>query len=130
MGQPGIQVEGLDELRRELRRVRDSELDATMKLIHVELAREVIDKALPNVPVRSGALKGTVRAAGTVRDAIGRAGKASVPYAPIIHWGWPARGIPSRPFLRDAAQSIERDIEDRYDKQVSDMLDRVIKGRL
>lgn len=97
-----------------------------MKTIHLELAREVVAKATPNVPVRSGRLRESLRAAGTVRDAIGRVGKASVPYAPVIHWGWAARHIPARPFLTDAAASIERDVADRYDRHVADMLDRVI----
>lgn len=126
MAKPAIQVDGLDELRRDLRRVKDSELDAEMKQIHQELASEVVAKAQPNVPVKSGALKTSVRSAGTVRDAIGRVGKASVPYAPAIHWGWPKRGIKGRPFLTDAAQAIEKDITDRYDREVGQMLDKVI----
>lgn len=120
MAQPSIHIDGLDELRRELRRVKDRELDDEMKQIHLALAREVVDLAVPNVPVRTGALKASVRAAGTVRDAIGRVGKASVPYAPVVHWKY------GPPFLTDAAQQLERDIVDRYDRQVSEMLDRTI----
>lgn len=120
MPKPSVHVEGLDQLRRELRRVKDRELDQEMKQIHLDLAREVVDRALPNVPVRTGALKASVRAAGTVRDAIGRVGKASVPYAPVVHWKY------GPPFLTDAAQQLERDIVDRYDRQVSEMLDRTI----
>lgn len=123
---PAIRVEGVDELRRALRQVKDRELDDEMKKIHADLAREIVDRALPNVPVRTGALKATVRAAGTVRDAIGRAGKASVPYAAPIHWGWPKHGIKGRPFLTDAAQSVEKDITERYDRQVAEMLEKVI----
>lgn len=129
MTRASIHVDGLDELRRGLRLVKDRELDAEMKAIHLELAREVVARALPKVPVRSGALKGSVRSAGTVRDAIGRAGRSSVPYAPVIHWGWPKRGIRGRPFLRQAAEGIERDITERYDRQVADMLDRVVGRR-
>lgn len=123
MASASIRVDGLDDLRKGLRRVKDKELDDEMKAIHRELAEEVVDKALPNVPVKTGALKATVRAAGTVRDAIGRAGKASVPYAPIVHWKY------GPPFLRDAAQEIERDITERYDRQVAEMLDKVIGRR-
>ena len=122
-----IRVEGVDELRRGLRQVKDRELDDEMKKIHADLAREIVDRALPNVPVRTGALKASVRSTGTVRDAIGRVGKASVPYAPAIHWGWPKRGIKGRPFLTDAAQALERDITERYDRQVDEMLDRVLR---
>jgi hypothetical protein len=119
-GRPAVRVEGLDELRRELRRVKDRELDGEMKQIHLDLAREVVDRAEPNVPVRTGRLKASLRAAGTVRDAIGRVGKASVPYAAVVHWKY------GPPFLRDAAQSLEQDIVDRYDRTVAEMLDRTI----
>ena len=121
-----IRVDGVDELRRALRQVKDRELDEEMKKIHADLAREIVDRALPNVPVRTGALKASVRSAGTVRDAIGRAGKASVPYAAPIHWGWAKRGIKGRPFLTDAAQAVEKDITERYESQVAEMLDKVI----
>lgn len=106
--------------------MKDSELNDEMKQIHQELARDVLRLAEPNVPVRSGALKGSLRASGTVRDAIGRAGKASVPYAGPIHYGWKARNIKPQPFLTDAAERLERDITDRYDREVAQMLDKVI----
>ncbi len=130
MPAPSIEVEGLKELRKKLRQVKDAGLNDEMKAIHAALAEEITRRALPNVPVDSGRLKASVRSSGTVRDAVGRAGKKSVRYAPIIHWGWPKRGIPRRQFLRDAAEVLERDIVERYDVAVSQMLDRVItKGR-
>jgi hypothetical protein len=116
----GVHVDGLDELRRELRRVKDRELDDEMKAIHKALAADVVKLAEPNIPVRTGALKASLRAAGTVRDAIGRVGKASVPYAPIVHWKY------GPPFLTDAAGRLEQDIQDRYDREVAQMLDKVI----
>lgn len=120
MARQVIRAEGLDELRRELRRVKDKELDAELKAIHRELATEITQLAEPNVPVRTGALKQTVRAAGTQRDAIGRAGTRSVPYAAVVHWKY------GPPFLRDAAARLERDIVGRYDDQIAAMLNRVI----
>lgn len=120
MGTPAIQVEGLDSLRRELRAVKDRELDKEMKAIHKDLAEQVVRRALPHVPVVTGALKRSVRAAGTVRDAVGRAGKKSVPYAAVVHWHY------GPPFLRDAAEKVERDVVDQYDRAVAQMLDKTI----
>lgn len=120
MARSAVRVEGLDELRKNLRRVKDTELNDEMKAIHAELAEEITRRALPNVPVRTGRLKASVRSSGTVRDAIGRAGKASVPYAPAVHWKY------GPPFLRDAAEHIERDVVERYDRHVAEMLDRTI----
>jgi hypothetical protein len=121
-----IRIDGLDELRKGLRRAKDSELDDEMKEIHAELAGEILRGAEPNVPVRTGALLASLRSTGTVRDAIGRVGKKSVPYAPPIHWGHPSRGIRPNPFLRRAAERLEDDIVDRYDRQVAGMFERLV----
>ena len=112
--------QGLAELQRELRQVKDKELDKELKEIHKALADEVLRLAEPNVPVRTGRLRGSLRAAGTKRDAIGRAGSRSVPYAAAVHWKI------GPPFLTDAARMVERDVVDRYDRQVAEMLDRVV----
>lgn len=126
MPKPSIHVEGLDELRRGLRVAKDAGLNQAMKDVHGDLAREIVDLAVPNVPVgETGNLRDDVRAAGTVRDAIGRVGSKSVPYAPPIHWGWAARGIKPHRFLQDAAERLEQGAVDRYDAAVARMLERV-----
>lgn len=114
--------ETVDQLRAELRQVKDKELDDELKAIHKELAEEILKDAEPNVRRKSGRLAGTLRSAGTLKDAIGRVGKSSVPYAAIVHWKY------GPPFLTDAAARVEKDITDRYDNRVADMLDRVIGG--
>ena len=57
--------------------------------------------------MRTGALAGTGRA----NRAAGRAqvifGGARARYAPVVHWGWPRRGIAAQPFASDAAQATE-----------------------
>lgn len=115
-----IVVEGLDDLRRALRRVKDQGLNDELKAIHKALAEDITRLALPKVPVRTGRLKQSVRAAGTVKDAIGRVGSASVPYAAAVHWKY------GPPFLTDAAARVERDVVDRYDQALADLLDRQI----
>lgn len=121
MAQPAIQIEGLDRLQRELRLVKDVELDAEMKAIHKGLADDILELALPNVPEVSGDLKRTVRAAGTKRDAIGRAGSAKgAPYAPIVHWKYGPQ------FLTDAAAEVERGVVDRYEDALSRLFTRAI----
>lgn len=129
MVQPGIRADNLKELRRELRQVKDKELDAELKALHKAISDEILDRALPRVPVLTGALKASVRGSGTISAAVGRVGKKRVPYAAAIHWGWPKRNIKATPFLTDAAEELEKDITDRYDEAVSQMLDRVIRTR-
>lgn len=118
----GVRIEalGLIELRAKLREVKDKAFNDELKKIHKSIAEEILHLAGPNVPVDSGALKRSLRAAGTLKDAIGRVGSASVPYAAIVHWKY------GPPFLTDAAGKIEQTVVDRYDSDVADMLDRVI----
>lgn len=115
-----LRAQSVDELRRELRRLSDKELDAELKAIHKGLAEDVLKVAERNVPVRTGRLRASLRAAGTMRDAIGRVGSKSVPYAAAVHWKY------GPPFLTDAAAAVEDELEDRYDRAVSDLLDRII----
>lgn len=110
----------VEQLRQELRQIKDKDLDNELKAIHKALADEILALALPNVRVRSGDLAATLRAAGTQRAAIGRVGKASVPYAAVVHWKY------GPPFLTDAAAKVEPGVTDRYDSAIADMLDRVI----
>lgn len=115
-----LHAEGLDELRRALRQVKDKELDDELKAIHKALAETIVRLAEGNVPVRTGRLKASLRAAGTTKDAIGRVGSASVPYAAAVHWKY------GPPFLTDAAARVESDVVDRYEDSVAEMLDRTI----
>lgn len=129
MVQPAITVDGVRELRKQLRQVKDKELDDELKAIHKGIADEIIQRALPNVPVKTGALKRSVRSSGSLNAAVGRAGRKTVPYAAPIHWGWRKRNIRARPFLTDAAEAIERDITDRYEQAITQLLERVVRGR-
>ena len=120
MVKPTIRVEGLNELRRDLRRIKDQGLNDALKAANKEIADEVISRALPNVPVRTGRLRRSVRGLGNLTGAVGKAGGASVPYAAAVHW---RKG--GRPFLYDAAKTVEQDIEDRYMNRIDRLFDAV-----
>lgn len=113
-------VEGLEQLRRQIRRLKDSEVDDAMKGVNERLAKAILALAEPNVPVRTGKLIRTLRAAGTKRDAIGRVGGKSVPYAAAVHWKY------GPPFLSDAAAAVEQEAVDDYDTGLAQVLDKVI----
>ena len=118
------ELRGAAQLRRTLKQAGDDLED--MKDAHIRAAKIVEEATLGLVPVDSGWLASTIRSSGTPTTATVRAGNKATPYAGPIHWGWPKRGIKSRPFLREAAQTIERDITDRYDRQVAEMLNKVV----
>lgn len=123
MGKPAVSVEGLNELRRDLRRIADQGLKDQMVVANKDLAAEVINRALPHVPVLTGALRASVRGLGNLSGAVGKAGSARVRYAAAIHWG--KGSSPGRLFLTNAAASVERDVVDRYMTEVDRLLDQV-----
>lgn len=125
MAPPRLMVEGLKELRRDMRRIANTELNQELRDANKEIAERIISRALPNVPVRSGRLKASVRGLGNLGGAVGKAGGAAVPYAAAIHWGFPKRGIKARPFLKNAADSVEASVVDDYERRINRLLEKV-----
>jgi hypothetical protein len=120
---PSVEVEGARQLRASLKRAGVGLDD--LKAAHAEVAKMVADRATRDAPVRTGRLAASVRPSGTQREALVRAGRASVPYAGVIHWGWPSRGIPARPFIADAAEELRDSWEATYLRHVNDILDTI-----
>jgi hypothetical protein len=63
-----------------------------------------------------------VRAAGAQTRASVKAGFKRVPYAGVIHFGWPARGILPRPFLYDALDARRDEVMDAYTDGMADLI--------
>ncbi len=116
-----VSVEGARELRKALKTVGD-EAKAGLKDVNLEVAEIVARAAVTKVPVRSGALRETVRAAGAQTRASVKAGFKKVPYAGVIHFGWPARGILPRPFLYDALDARRDEVMDAYTDGMADLI--------
>lgn len=132
-----VKVENLREVASQIRQTGDQDLKRQLREANKSVAEMVVRAALPNVPVRSGRLKASVRSTATQKAAYGRAGRANtVPYAAAIHWGEGAgnvgggssargRNIAGRPFLWNAAdQTINRAVRE-YEDKVQDLLDKV-----
>lgn len=123
MPAPHLQVRGADRLRRTLKRA-GVDLDE-LKAVNRDVAGIVTRAARP--PQRTGRLAATVRPGATRRAAIVRAGRATVPYAGVIHWGWPRRNITAQPFLSRAATATEPRWTAVYFRRVETIIDK-IKG--
>lgn len=123
MTTPRIRVEGADDLRRALRGVEAGMSD--LKSVHAAAAKPVVDRAQQIVPTgRTGRLGASIRAGAQARQAVIRAGKAAVPYAGPIHFGWRARNIRPQPFLYDALDDRSREVIAIYESGVGDILKR------
>lgn len=116
-----IEVVGARRLRSTMRRAG---LDlGDLKQAHNEAANVVVGAT--RAPAVTGRLASTVRAGATQREAIVRAGYASVPYAGPIHWGWAARNIRAQPFLSDAATSSEGTWIQAYEREIERIIQQV-----
>ena len=111
-----IKATGVKELRRELRRMGD-DLEA-LKTLNLDVATMVAERAKDIVPRRTGNLADTIRPAGTKTAGRVRAGFKRVPYAGVIHFGFPARRIQPQPFLYDALDQRRGEVFDAYFKGV------------
>ncbi len=127
-----LEVLGADTLQRLLDHEVPAAFEAkALKDANKKAAEIVVRLALPNVPVRSGRLRASVRAQSSAKKGNVRAGTPSrVPYAAAIHWGRStgavgykhghyaksAHPLEGRPFLwnakNDALESGE--LEDAY----------------
>lgn len=111
MPSPRIEIENLRELRSAFAGLEQAmDLKNELKDVLRGGAEIVLEEALLRVPVRSGALKGTLRAGGGVTGANIKAGFARVPYAGAIQYGVEKKtgrpaNIKPNPFLTDAADA-------------------------
>lgn len=118
-----VQVSGAKTLRRQLKAAGVSIDD--LKAAHADVADQVLARATPGAPRRTGKLAGTGRASGTQGAAIVRFGGAAVPYAGPIHWGWPSRHIAAQPFVADAAEDTRPQWEGTYLAALEKIIDTV-----
>ena len=116
-----IKVEGLNKLVRQLKQLNPDLVDE-MKRANRDIADSLVPVAKRKAPKRTGRLADSIRSSGQARSGVVRAGKARVPYAGPIHFGWASRRIRPQPFLYDALDErrsvIEREYVSRVDKIV------------
>jgi hypothetical protein len=113
-----VRIEGLSAVLRKLRQA-GADSGEMSELMH-SLGNIVVGAA--DVPVKSGRLKATLRAGRGKTKAVVRAGFASVPYAGVQHYGWPARNISAKPFLTDALQANQAQIFSALERGIDDLL--------
>ena len=105
----GVKIEGAARLRSTLRRAGADLSD--IKAANRAAAAVVLGPASATAPKRVGRLAASVRIGATNKAGIIRAGNGrksgGVPYAGVIHWGWPKHGIKPRPWIATAAKATE-----------------------
>ena len=124
--QPGVKVTNLREINKALAAV-GAPKDA-VKAAGKESGEIVANEARTLVPVRTGALRDTIRVGATARGKItilagnNRSGRSGVPYANPIHWGWFKRHIAPQPFFAKALGYTREEIYDTYFRQLEELI--------
>lgn len=105
MAQTGVRVEGLTKVTRALRQI-GLEVD-DLKDAFGKIASKGAELASRFAPKRTGALAGDVRGNRAQSKAVITAGRARLPYAGPINYGWPARNIKASRFMQQADKALQ-----------------------
>lgn len=119
-GPPAVRVEGAAEFRRAIARMA---ADLETPDFHRDAGELVRDRALERVPRVSGDLASTIDVVVGADGSELVAGSAAVPYAGVIEYGWPERGIEAQHYLTDDHDPAE--VHDVYADQVGELVKRV-----
>lgn len=119
-GDVRIRITGLAKT---VRAMEKSGADAAdMRDLMHALGMTVVRAAGP--PVLTGATAASARAGRGKTKAVVRAGGARVPWAPVVHYGWPARNIAPNPWLATALQQTRSRVLSQLDAGLGDILKR------
>ena len=96
-----------------------------MKAVHEDAGALVASRGRALVPRLSGALGDTIRHDRRVAGASVLAGRRTVPYAGVIHFGWPAHNIEAQPFLDEALEDSRDDVVRLYGLGIEVLIDKL-----
>ncbi|MER5638425.1 HK97-gp10 family putative phage morphogenesis protein [Kitasatospora sp. NPDC002227] len=129
-----VRVEGLDELKKALRQLKDSELNKTVREVNKQAAEIVKPEAQKTAPAghrsrkdskkyKPGKLARSIAVVASANSAVIKAGSASrVPYAGAIHFGYPKRHIRANRFLFRAMARTSDEVSETYEREITQVL--------
>jgi HK97 gp10 family phage protein len=118
----GIKIKGYKAAIKSLQRIGVP--DAEIKAAGSEAGDLVANEARNLVPVRTGALRNSIKVSKALRSVSVRAGNnGRVPYANPIHWGWFKRNIKPQPFFIKALGTTRDEVYRNYYKTIDRLID-------
>ncbi|GGU49037.1 HK97-gp10 family putative phage morphogenesis protein [Streptomyces violascens] len=129
-----VQVEGLNQLKRTLRQLKDKDLSKAVRQANKDAAEVVKPDAQRGVPqhtrtskdnkkYRPGKLARSVKVVASANSAAIKAGTSSrAPYAGVIHFGYPKRGIRPNRFLYRAMARNSDKVSETYEREITAVL--------
>lgn len=118
-----VKVEGLNQTLTALQRFGVEAQD--LKDVMSEIAAEGARLASSFAPVRTGRLRSTIRGNKAKAKAIVIAGRARVPYAGAINYGWQKRGIRPALFMQRADAALAPRAVEMLDKGLVKVIEKV-----
>lgn len=119
----GVRVEGLTSLVRSLQKMGVEAED--LKDAMGRIAEEIKPDYQAATPALTGRLRGDYRASKSKGKANLYVGRASVPYAAPINYGWPARNIAAANFVakgdETAAPKASRSLEEEISRLITEL---------
>jgi hypothetical protein len=112
----GFKVQGLREKVRDLQAAGAEVED--LKNAFGKIAARGADLGRGFIRSRTGRLAASVRGNRAKAKAVVTAGRASVPYAGPINYGWPKRNIEPRQFMQKADQQLRPYAEQQLDDEI------------
>jgi hypothetical protein len=133
-GVDGIKVQGLNEALRALKAIGTP--TAEVQAAAQQAGEIVASMSRTLVPVKSGKLRATIRAAKQARKVVVSAGNNSkVPYANPIHWGWyydknnfVKKNIMPQPFFAKALGLTRQQVYETYFTNINKLLNKYYKN--
>lgn len=117
MYRAGYKVTGLNAVVRDLKAM-GVEVD-DLKTAFSKIAARGAAEAAAAAPAASGRLRTTIRGNRAKSKAVVAAGRASVPYAGPINYGWPARNIAATGFMQTADQRMRPIALDLLEQEIN-----------
>lgn len=122
----GVRVEGLSSLVRNLQRLGVEVGD--LREAFGRIAEEVKPDYQAVTPVRSGRLRGDYRASKAKGKANLYVGRASIPYAGAINYGWPARNIAPANFIAKGDETAAPKASVSLEEEISRLIQELHLG--
>ena len=83
------------------------------------IAREGAERASARAPHRTGRLAGSIRGNRAKSKAVVAAGRAAVPWAGPINYGWPARNMSGSGFMQRADEEMRPIAIQRLEEEIN-----------
>lgn len=135
-----VRVQGMRELQRNVRRLRSRELNNSVRAANKKAAEVVKPEAVATAPkgrrnakssrrYRPGKLAKSVKVTASAKGAQVKAGSAArVPYAGVVHFGYPRRGIRPNRFLFRAMARKSVEVSETYEREIGAVVRQHLEG--